>query len=68
MRTLWDTYIEAFDSACEVPWRVYDSKTKKLLCEDYQKLPDTAENKWFDDLKVVSHHMRKDHLKLYVRS
>lgn len=23
MKTLWETYFDAFDSACEMPWKVY---------------------------------------------
>lgn len=36
MKTLWDTYANAYDHACQDPWRVYEKSTGKLLSEDYR--------------------------------
>lgn len=35
MKTLWDTFMNAYDHAVEIPWRVYEKSSRKLLCEDY---------------------------------
>jgi hypothetical protein len=67
MITLWELYYDALPPSCEKPWKVYGNKSHKLLCADYQMLPNTPENNWFDSLEVVSFHMVNSCVKIYVR-
>lgn len=50
MRTLWETFLNAYETSTDLPWRIYGRNSHKLLCADYGRLKN---NDSLDDLKVA---------------
>ena len=51
MKTLWETYYDAYFSATRMPWRIYGNHSHKLLCEDYGELE--GDETTIDDMEMV---------------
>lgn len=47
MKTLYDTFMNAYHTSIVDPWRIYEKSTGKLLCKDYGSLK--ADDESIDD-------------------
>lgn len=62
--TLWDYYDNLDLSECFIPWRIYSSRTHKLLCCSYGSVFMYVNS--FDNFRVVSSYRRDDYIAVYI--
>lgn len=61
-RTLYELFMEAYTEATRIPWRVYGTKTHRLLTTDYGAMR-TSE---LDNLRVSSHSKKDGYFRINV--
>lgn len=47
-KTLWETYMNAYEEATQIPWKIFERGTRKKLCDDYGQLKTNE----LDDRKI----------------
>ena len=62
--TLWDYFFNVGFSENLVPWRIYGSCSRKLLCFNYCNELNDSDS--LDDMRVVSSYRRGDYVVVYV--
>lgn len=61
-KTLYELFMEAYFEATRIPWRIYGTKSHRLLSTDYGAMK-TDE---LDNLKVSSYSKKDGHFRINV--
>lgn len=61
-KTLYELFMDAYSEATRIPWRVYGTKSHRLLSSDYG----TMRTDELDNLKVSSHSKKTGYFRINV--